>query len=384
MKNLKNSILIAIALGVVACGKVEEDQLTAKTKLLKEKEEQLSDLKSEISELKQQIAELDTTLEDNRIAVKVINIEAGLYKNPFQIQGLVESEENILITPEVPGKITAILVKEGQRVSKGDVLATMDGSVAQSQLAELYEALELSRTNYERQKKLWEQEIGAEMQYLQAKSTYERMKKSYEAAETQASKYTLRAPISGTVDQIMANVGEFVGSLTGGPIMRIVDINNVKVVANVSEKYISQMNVGQEVEIYYPSLDLKASEKIEAIGSVINPDNRTFQLIIRPNSNNIKLKPNMLSLITAYDFNQEGVISVPTRLIRVDRTGHFVYVVVSNEGRDVVERRYIELGKQFPTNTIITSGLKQGDQVVNEGANKIIAGDQVKIIEAAG
>ena len=381
MKAIKTTLPLLVLILLAACGQKEVNTLEAKQKELQEKETELADLKAEIGKIKMEISELDTNARSNAIAVKAMNIEPGVFKNPFQIQGLVESDQNVMISPEVPAKLLRIHVKEGQKVYKGQLIATLDGAVASSQIAELENALILARTNYEKQERLWNQNIGSEMQYLQAKNNYENLQKSINTARQQLGKYSLTSPISGTVDAIMANEGELVGSMGSGPIARVVNLKDIKVKAKVSERYIGQITKGQEVKLHFPSINLTLNEKIAAVGNVIDPNNRTFTLLIKPSSELSKLKPNMLSMITAYDYVQDNTISVPTRLIRTTGEDYFVYVINTTGNKRVVEKRMIEIGQQFPAATIITKGLKSGDQVITEGVNNVIPGDEVKIIE---
>lgn len=381
MKSMKYLALTLIIFAAVACGKQDSNTLEAKQNELLEKENQMADLKAEIVKLKTEIEALDTNARSNAIAVKALEIKEGLFKNPFQMQGLVESDQNVMISPEVPAKLVRIHVREGQRVSRGQLIASLDGSVASSQIAEMENALSLAKTNYEKQERLWNQNIGSEMQYLQAKNNYENLQKSIVTARQQLGKYSLTSPINGTVDAIMANEGELVGSMGSGPIARIVNLQDIKVKAKVSERYISLVKSGQEVELHFPSIDLTLKEKISAVGNVIDANNRTFTVIVKPSKELSRLKPNMLCMMTAYDYVEENTISVPTRLVRTNGDKHFIYVIKTNGEKREVEKRFIEIGDQFPTATIINAGLKAGDLVITEGVNNVIPGDEVKIIE---
>ncbi|MBR9860141.1 efflux RND transporter periplasmic adaptor subunit [bacterium] len=366
---------------LVACGTGEESTLDAKKNLLKEQEARLVALKDSIATLKEEIAAIDTNMRSNAIAVRAEAISKGTFKNPFQIQGLVESDQNVMITPEVPGKIVKIYVSEGQRVSKGQTIASLDGSVAQSQIAELENALTLAKTNYEKQKSLWEKNIGSEMQYLQAKNNYENLQNSIKTARTQLGKYTLISPINGTVDEIMANEGELVGSMTGGPVARIVNLSDIKIKASVSESYVGQMKKGDQVKVYFPSLDLELTEKIDAVGNVIDVNNRTFSVYVKPTSHLDKMKPNLLAIITAYDFAEDNVIAVPTKLINTDAKGDYILTLKSQGEKRIVQKSYIEIQEEFASETIIKSGLNPEDIIITEGYNAVIEGDEVKIIE---
>ena len=382
MKFMKYASIIAIAAFLfVGCTPSPESDLDKKKEELTKAEASLDSINKVIAGLKAEIEELDTNARTKTFPVMVEEIQKGAFKNPFQIQGLVESNQNVMVSPEVPANVVKIHVREGQRVSKGQLIASLDGSVASAQISELENALTLAETNYKKQERLWNQKIGSEMQYLQAKNSYENLQKSLQTARTQLGKYSLRAPISGTVDAIMANPGELVGGMTSGPVARIVNLKDIKIKANVSEKYIGQIKVGQEVQVEYPSIGLKTKEKVVAISNVIDVNNRTFVVYVKPTQNLGQMKPNLLAMITAYDFVDEDAISVPTKLVRRFGENSFVFVVQEKGEKKIVERRVIEIEKQFPSQTIIKSGLEPGDILITEGVNSVIAGDEVKIIE---
>ena len=382
MKFMKYASIIALAAFLfVGCKPSQTTDLDKKKEELTKAEASLDSINKVIAGLKAEIEELDTNARTKTFPVMVEEIQKGAFKNPFQIQGLVESNQNVMVSPEVPANVVKIHVREGQRVSKGQLIASLDGSVASAQISELENALTLAETNYKKQERLWNQKIGSEMQYLQAKNSYENLQKSLQTARTQLGKYSLRAPITGTVDAIMANPGELVGGMTSGPVARIVNLRDIKIRANVSEKYIGQIKVGQEVQVEFPSIGLKTKEKVVAISNVIDVNNRTFVVYVKPTKNLSQMKPNLLAMITAYDFVDEDAISVPTKLVRRFGDNSFVFVVQEKGEKKIVERRIIEIEKQFPSETIIKSGLEPGDILITEGVNSVIAGDEVKIIE---
>lgn len=384
MKFMKYINLFTLAaLLVMGCSSKKGSTLEEKRKELVKAEASLDSINEAIAALKEEIKELDTTARVKTFPVMVDSIKKGAFQNPFQVQGLVESNQNVLISPEVPGNVVQVYVREGQRVSKGQVIASLDGSIAGSQINELENALKLAKINFEKQERLWNQKIGSEMQYLQAKNNYENLQKSLATAQAQLGKYTLRSPINGTVDEIMANPGELVGGMTSGPVARIVNLQDIKIKANVSESYVGQIKTGQEVLVDFPALGLQMTEKVSAVSNVIDPNNRTFVVYVKPSKNLEKLKPNLLSLITAYDYVDKEAISIPTKLIRTDGDKYFVFVVKSQGQKQIVEKRYVEIQKQFPSQTLIKSGLEVGDLLITEGVNSVIVGDEVKIIERA-
>jgi len=235
MKFMKYLNLLAIATFIiVGCSPSPETDLDKKRAELADAEKALDSIQDVIAEIKEAITELDTAARAKTFPVKVVEIKKGAFQNPFQIQGLVESDQNVLISPEVPANVVSVMVREGQRVSKGQVIATLDGSVAGAQIQELENALSLAKINYEKQERLWNKKIGSEMQYLQAKNNYENLQKSLNTARAQLGKYTLRSPINGTVDEIMANPGELVGGMTSGPVARIVNLKDIYSKINIS------------------------------------------------------------------------------------------------------------------------------------------------------
>jgi RND family efflux transporter MFP subunit len=372
------TLALIIAFSVLACGggasKIDELR-----KELNTKKEDLSKLKDAIDKLEKEISALDTgKKEDLGIAVMVDTISSSVFKNPFTFQGLVSSDMNVTISPEVPSTITKIHVKEGQSVYKGQILASLDGRQASAQIAELENSLKLAKTNFEKQERLWKQNIGSEMQYLQAKSNYEGLTKTLLSAQVQLGKFSLRSPINGTVDEIMANEGQMVGSI-GGPsgVMRVVNLSDIEIKANVSERYLGNLKKGQEIEVYYPSLDLRVKEKIAAVGNVIDVNNRTFMVTVKPSHEVGTLKPNLLAMITGSDFVKENSISVPTKLIRNDGNGDYV-LCVNKESK--VEKVIVEIERQFSARSIIKGGLSEGDLLIIEGYNSVIAGDRVKLV----
>ena len=377
MKNI--IIVIALAAILSACGGKPKTSLEAKRGELDSLQTELVSLKDAIAQVQKEIVELDTNARPNAIAVMTKIVSKGEFKNPFEIQALVESDNNVMVSPEVPAKLTNIFVKEGQRVIKGQIVASLDGSTANAQIVELEGALSLAKTNYEKLKKLWDQNIGSEMQYLQAKNQYENLQNSIQTARTQLGKYSLRSPISGTVDAIMANEGELVGSMTGGPVMRIVNMNEIKLKANVSEAYVGKIKKEQMVTVYYPSLGVTSEEKVSAVGDVIDVNNRTFSIYVSP-KNTKMLKPNMLAIITAYDFEDTDAISVPTKLVRNDGTKDYILTVNTNGEKKTVVKSVVEVEQEFASKTIIKSGLESGSEIIIEGYNSVIEGDEVKVV----
>ena len=376
---MKNILFVMAIMAAIVCGSYNSVE-GLKTQLA-EKKKAMNTLKLEIEALEKTIAETDSSaVKDLRTAVKLEVIAPGELKNPFQLQGLVASERNVMVSAEMGGTITRVFVKDGQVVSKGQTLATLDGSAMAAQMAELKKGYELAVTSFEKQEILWKQNIGTEMQFLQAKNRKESLEKSLATAQIQLGKFTLKAPISGVVDQLLKNEGEILGP--GMPFARVVDASQIKIQADVSESYLQSIKKGDEVEIFYPSLKKKSKEKIFSVGNYIHPENRTFSVYILPSGNLQDLKPNLLALITAYDFVKSNVISVPTKLIRNDGKGDYVLTAKKGtNGKMSVVKTPVEIEEKFSARSVIKSGLVAGDLLIVEGYQSVISGDEIKEVK---
>lgn len=376
---MKNILFVMAIMAAIGCG--SDNSVEGLKTQLAEKKKAMNTLKLEIEALEKTIAETDSSaVKDLRTAVKLEVIAPGELKNPFQLQGLVASERNVMVSAEMGGTITRVFVKDGQVVSKGQTLATLDGSAMAAQMAELKKGYELAVTSFEKQEILWKQNIGTEMQFLQAKNRKESLEKSLATAQIQLGKFTLKAPISGVVDQLLKNEGEILGP--GMPFARVVDASQIKIQADVSESYLQSIKKGDEVEIFYPSLKKKSKEKIFSVGNYIHPENRTFSVYILPSGNLQDLKPNLLALITAYDFVKSNVISVPTKLIRNDGKGDYVLTAKKGtNGKMSVVKTPVEIEEKFSARSVIKSGLVAGDLLIVEGYQSVISGDEIKEVK---
>jgi RND family efflux transporter MFP subunit len=376
---MKNILILLAVMAAIGCG--SDNSVEGLKTQLAEKKKAMSTLKLEIEALEKTIAETDSSaVKDLRTAVKLEVIAPGELKNPFQLQGLVASDRNVMVSAEMGGTITRVFVKDGQVVSKGQTLATLDGSAMAAQMAELKKGYELAVTSFEKQEILWKQNFGTEMQFLQAKNRKESLEKSLATAQIQLGKFTLKAPISGVVDQLLKNEGEILGP--GMPFARVVDASQIKIQADVSESYLQSIKKGDEVEIYYPSLKKKSMEKIFSVGNYIHPENRTFSVYILPSGNLQYLKPNLLALITAYDFVKSDVISVPTKLIRNDGNGDYVLTAKKGpNGKMSVVKTPVEIEEKFSARSVIKSGLVSGDLLIVEGYQSVISGDEIKEVK---
>ena len=368
MKKLSIYIL-AVSL-LAACGPKNEDPKARLEELRNEKR----DLEKEIKELEKEIAANDTTVQE---IVEVGVIVPG--KVPFTVtdnfQGVVESEENVNLSSETGGKILKMNVKEGDMVSKGQALAILDGELIAKNIEEVENALELAETAYQRQKNLWDQKIGSEIQYLQAKNQKENLEKRLNTLRTQLGKQTLKAPVAGMVDKLFMKEGEVAGP--GVPVCRVVNNERIKITADISERFVGRFKKGEKVGILLTALNEQLEGKIRSIGQVIDPNNRTFGLIVDPvmPKNRDILKANMLTSISIASYTKPDAVVLPTNMIQFDPQGNFVFAVEN----DVVKKVMIQTGSSSNGLTEITGGLSGSEKIIAEGIKSIEVGGKVLV-----
>lgn len=355
--------------------------------------EDLKSLQQKETEIQAQIKVLNDTLEavQMRIAelesgnapeqelltqVSLLEIQKSSFSHTVDIQGIITTDNNITLSAENGGKVMKVYVKEGQRVSKGQRLLDLDGSIVEANLAEVTTRLSLAKELYEKQGRLREQNIGTEIQYIQAKNNYEALQKQKETLQTQLDKFLMKSPIDGTIDAVMVNLGEV--TAPGVPVVRVVNLSDLEVTADVSEKYVGKFHNGDMVSVYFPAIKDTLSAKISAVGQVINTNNRTFTIHVNLASKDERLKPNLLAIVQATDFQSNEAITVASNLVQTVGYEKFVLIAVEKEGKWVVEKRTVETGLTSGGMIYIESGLNTGDKVISDGYLNVEAGDNVE------
>ena len=383
MDPIKKNLPLMSALAIVmlflsACGGSDNSPLA----MLQAQRDSLKTVKGEvstmISELEAQIAKMDTNTVENLPAVTYAMYEPNRFEHYFQVQGTVETDKNAQIFPEMQGKIKTIPVKEGQAVTKGQVLMTIDNRVMVNGIEELETQLELAKTVFTKQKNLWDQKIGSEIQYLEAKTNKEALERKLETQRAQLDMYNVRAPFSGIVDEVMPKPGEMASPAM--PAFRLVNLDQVYIKADVSESYLGKINVGDSVRIKFPSLDRTVWTSISRIGNFINPNNRTFKIRLNIGNDSGLLKPNLLGEINIMDFAADSSFSIPSSLIQQDPAGNeFVMVIDDRNGQQYAAKQMIEAGMSYKGTTNIASGIDANMKVVKEGARNVKDGQRVEL-----
>jgi RND family efflux transporter MFP subunit len=288
-----------------------------------------------------------------------------------------------VITPEMSGILKQVFVKEGQRVSKGQILARVDDGGMSQQVAQLQIQADLAKTTYERQKRLWDQKIGSEIQFLQAKSAYEAQQKAVDQIQVQLSKTAIRAPFSGVIDDVITEQGSVVAA-GQSQIIRIVNLRDMYIEAVIPEKYITTVTKGKDVEVYFPVLGGEAvNAKIRQASDFIDPNNRTFKIEIAVPNKDGNIKPNLTAKLKINDYTNPTAILIPQSVISENADGEqYVYLADSLQGKTAkAKRAFITTGKTQGDFIEILKGLNNGDAIVNEGARSVNDGQEITIIK---
>lgn len=381
MKAIKILIAASILL-VAACTPPDEASvLEKKRQELSEVNTQIDELKAKAKTLEDEIAKLDTSSEGmlKTKYVKIEELQPSEFNNYIELQGGVDSDENVLVNPGMPGTITSISVVEGQSVTKGQILATTDAAVIQKQINQLEGALDLARTAFEKQERLWNQKIGSEMQYLNAKNQKENLEKQIKTVQSQLELTYIKSPINGVIDEIKVKVGEMTAPGFSG--IRVVNLNNIVVKARVSDNYVSKIKKGLPVVINFPDLNYETKAPISFVGNTIGA-NRSFAVEVKiPNKDNM-IKPNMLAKLYIEDAKTANALVVPSNAIERSATGSYVMVASDEKGKFFARKRQVETGVEYNGQTSIKSGLTVGDKIITFGFQDVVDGQPITFDKA--
>lgn len=369
---------VIILFMAASCSQQETNDLEAKKAQLASYNQEMTDLESKIKALEREIAQADPEFAaelNTYTLVSTIPVEQKKFVHQIEARAIVESRKNIVVSSESMGRITSIKVKEGDQVSQGQVILTIDSEILRNNIEELKTSIDLAKVVYERQSNLWENNIGTEIQYLQAKNNYESLERKLETANSQLAKSVIRAPFSGNVDHMFVREGEM--AQMGGPIVRIVSLKDMYLKADISEAHIGKFKIGDVVEVEFPSLNKKFESKVTAVGQVIEPANRTFTLEIGLNNNDPLIKPNLTAIVKLTDYVNAEALVVPTEIIQKDNKGDYVYVVEKKDDGTIASRVHITLGKSFQNESEIIAGLSSNHSVISRGFREVTDGMMV-------
>ncbi|WP_299835078.1 efflux RND transporter periplasmic adaptor subunit [uncultured Tenacibaculum sp.] len=388
---MRKIFILTIATVLLAsCGKkgqsVDAVIASGDLKQIRAKKDELStksqELLSQLKQLDGAIAKLDTNKKIPLITT--INANSSEFIHYLELQGNVQTKKNVLVYPEVPGQLVSVFVKEGQKVAKGQSLARIDDGGMSNQLAQLEANAALAETTYQRQKRLWEQKIGSEIQFLQAKTNYEAQKNAVTNLRKTIAKYTIKAPFTGIIDDVIKEQGTVVAPGPGAEIFRIVNLGDMYIETDVPESYISSVQKGKDVEVDFPILGKKIDSKVRQAGNFINPANRTFKVEIGVPNKDRSIKPNLTAKLKINDYTNPNAILIPQSIISENAKGQqYVYVVNTKDGKSIAKQVIIKTGKTQGDVIEVLEGIKSGMKIINDGARSVKDSQEVKVLQLA-
>ncbi len=386
MKNILTLLIVTLVLA--SCGgdkkmSIEDIVASGDLQIIRTKKAELDasaqEISAQLKQLETKIKELDP--QERIPLITTFTAKEALFNHYVELQGNVSTKKNLVIYPEYPGTLTRVYVKEGQKVSKGQILAKIDDGGLGQQVAQLQIQAELAKTTFERQERLWNQKIGSEIQYLQAKSTYEAQERAVNQLKQQVGKTIVRAPFSGTIDDVITEQGSVVAQ-GQSQLFRIVNLRDMYIETDVPERYINSITPGKQVEVEFPILGKKVNAKIRQAGNFINPANRTFKIEVAVPNKDKSIKPNLTAKLKINDYQSEKAILIPQSIISENAEGEqYVYTVANKvENKAKAKRVIIETGKTQGDYIEVLSGLENGNEIIDEGARSVKDGQDIKIL----
>lgn len=389
MKHISTILITAILL--VSCGgekkknTVESVLQSNNLETIRAKRSELvteqEEIHAKIKQLDQAIATLDTV--KNVPLITTITAKEEVFKHQLEVQGNVTTKNLLVITPEYSGILTNVYVKEGQKVKKGQLLAKIDDGGLSQQLAQLKIQADLARTTFERQKRLWDQNIGSEIQYLQAKSNYEAQQKAVSQLQQQVAKTSVKAPFSGTIDDVITEQGSVVAA-GQSQLMRIVNLDDMYIETDVPESYVTDVTKGKEVVVEIPVLNKTITTEVRQAGDFINPANRTFKIEVPLSNKDKDIKPNLTAKLKINDYTNQTALLVPQSIISENAEGEqYLYTIKdkNKNGEGIATKVIIKTGKTQGDVIEVLEGIKNGTEIIKEGARSVKDGQTVKVIK---
>lgn len=357
---------------------IESKDITKIKTTRAEIQKQYDAIGAELAKLDAALAELDTVKKVALVSTAVV--KDTVFTHYIDIQGNVDTRQNLIIYPEFSGVLSQVYVKTGQKVSKGQTLAKIDDGGLSNQLAQMETQAALAKTTFERQKNLWDKKIGSEIQYLQAKTNYEAQMKAVAQMKAQLAKTIVRAPFSGIIDEVITDKGQVVGP--GQQLMRIVNLSDMYVSANIPESFIGKIKVGAIVDVQVKSIGKTYQGRVRQVGNYINPNNRNFSIEVAvPNTDNL-LRPNQVAVLKIEDYKKPNAILVPESIVTENAAGEKIVFTVDTSSKEAkAVKKTITIGLTSGSNVEVKSGLNKGETIIIEGARSVQNGDQVEIIK---
>jgi membrane fusion protein (multidrug efflux system) len=371
---MKKLILVLGIFALAACSSKHTGDKQAELEKLRKEQEGLA---AKIKKLETEIAATGgggTSKKEKIVALSAV--EESNFKHYLEIQGKVEAEQNITLSAKLPGTVSKILVKTGDDVKTGQVLATLDNQVSVQTLQELQSSLAFANNVYQKQKNLWDQKIGSEIQFLTAKNNKESLERKMATLNEQLDMSNIKSPIDGTVDDMMLKLGQTVAP--GLPCVRIVNLSILKAKAEVSENYAAKIHQGNEVIVHFPDINKDVKAKVNFAGKVINTLTRTFTVEVLLEANSQDIRPNMLAVLKIADYSNEHALVVPVNVVQNSEEGQYVMVASADKGKSIAKKQIVSVGSVYNGVAEIKTGLTKGEKIITTGYQDLDNGDVVK------
>jgi len=388
MKYIYSLIIVSVLL--TSCGgdnntSIETIIASQDLELIRKKKAELDASAQEISiklkQLEKTIKELDP--QEKIPLITIFTAKEAVFNHFVELQGNVDTKQNLVIYPEYSGVLSRVYVKDGQKVSKGQILAKIDDGGLSQQLSQLEIQSNLAKTTFERQERLWNQKIGSEIQFLQAKAAYEGQLEATKQLQQQVGKTVVRAPFSGTIDDVITDQGSVV--IPGqSQLFRIVNLDDMYIQTDVPERYVSDIVEGKTVKVEFPVLAKEVDAKVRQAGNFINPANRTFKVEVAFPNKGMDIKPNLSAKLKINDYTNENAILIPQSIISENAEGRqYVYTITNKiDNKATVKREFIETGKTQGDYIEVRSGIQNGEEIIDEGARSVKDGQDVKVLNS--
>jgi RND family efflux transporter MFP subunit len=349
-----------------------------------DKNAELQKLKTQRDQLNEQIVALEAEINPNgqkaeqkSVSVKITEINSCIFDHFIQVQGTVDGDQNIAVSPQMAGIVNAVYVKEGTQVKKGQVMAELDAQVMKQSIEEVKTQLDLATNIYDKQSALWEKKIGSEVQYLQAKSGKESLERRLNTLNEQLKMAQVVSPISGTVESVPLRVGQMASPGMPTSTIRVINMSVAKITADVSETYATRIKNGNPAIVSLPDQGKEIETRLNFTSRFIDPSNRTFKVECKISSADMELRANMIAYIKIKDYTNENAICLPVNTIQSDQEGKFVYIAKQNGNDWSAEKQMVKTGMDYNGTIEVLEGITVGDKIITSGFQNLNPGEKV-------
>lgn len=377
MKNIFSLLVLAISIiYMVSCKSKDAADPSM------DKQAKLTTLKTQIATLEKEANALEAELNPagKTVRTKLVGVTTfpqSTFKNYIDLQGAVTADQDLFVNSKMAGTATQILIKTGDRVTRGQTLVHLDDALIQQGLAELETQLAFATNLYDKQKALWDQKLGTEVQYLGAKNNKESIEKRIATTKEQWQMSKVTAPISGVIDEVMIKPGQMISP--GIPIARLVNFSKLKITAEVPESYAGRIKPGNAIKIYFPDIQKEFDSRITYVSPIINQVNRTFKAEAALPANMNGVLPNMISIIKILDYSNDKAFILPINLLQKDHEGDFVMVADSTTEGWIAGKQPVSIGRYYNDQVEIKSGINPNQQVITLGYQDLVAGEKLRL-----